>query len=104
MVTSPCSSGASNCLRSSRIASRGGAFAASGTWRWRANAHRPRMSVPSIVKKRLLVDSMGEGVGAVFGDVAVPVEQILRRDAHLIEHDAAVVDTGQAAPSRSPMW
>ena len=37
------------------------------------------------------------GVGAVRGDVAVLVEQVLPRYADVVEHDAAVVDAGQPA-------
>ena len=37
------------------------------------------------------------GVGAVRCDVGVAVEQVLPRDAHVVEHDASVVHAGQAA-------
>ena len=58
---------------------------------------RPCTSVPSMVKKRRPGLCDGRGVGAVLGDVAVAVEQVVARHAHAGEVQPAVVDAVEAA-------
>ena len=95
--TSSSSSGASNCLRSNayRVAMSSATRAAAPALP--PTVTRPRISVPSMVKNRRFGFSIGERVRAVGGDVGVLVEQVLPRDADVVELDAAVVDAGQPA-------